>query len=60
MSLRPSSQEICVLHGDGDGYGKPVKVDVYIWLEGCDEDCVGNLNRTTLKELALSFAGSAE
>ena len=30
---------------------------VYIWLEGCDKDCTQNLCSTTLRNLALSFAG---
>ena len=37
--------------------GRSVEVEVYIWLEGCDEDCTGNLSGTTLQNLALSFAG---
>lgn len=35
----------------------PVKLDIYIWLEGCDEDCTQNLCATTLQNLALSFCG---
>ena len=60
VSLKPGSQALCTLHGDGKGRGEPVWVDVYIWLEGCDEDCTNNLCATTLKELALSFAGLQE
>lgn len=37
----------------------PVQLDVYIWLEGCDEDCTDNLCATTLKNLALAFCGVA-
>ena len=52
-----TSRAICTVAGNGSGYGTPVRVDVYIWLEGCDEDCTNNLCATTLKDLALSFAG---
>ena len=38
-------------------YGEPVQVDVYIWLEGCDQDCTTDLVGATLKVLSLSFAG---
>lgn len=41
------------------GFGTPVQLDVYIWLEGCDEDCTNNLNNMTLQNLALSFAAYA-
>ncbi|MBP5165956.1 MAG: hypothetical protein ILP09_01695 [Oscillospiraceae bacterium] len=57
VELKPASQVLCTLHGNGGKYGEPVRVEVYIWLEGCDEDCTNNLCATTLKELALSFAG---
>lgn len=59
-SKKPDSQAICQVSGDGGSYGTPVKVEVYIWLEGCDEDCTNNLCRTTLEDLSLSFAGIAE
>jgi hypothetical protein len=49
------------LSGDGDGgYGDPLEVKIYIWLEGCDKDCTSNLCATTLQNLALSFAGLTE
>ena len=35
----------------------PVRVDVYVWLEGCDPDCTNNLAATSLQSLALRFAG---
>jgi len=38
----------------------PVKVDVYIWLEGCDEDCTVELTATTLSEASIEFAGVAD
>lgn len=52
------SLRLCTVSGDGNGKpGESVEVEVYIWLEGCDEDCTGNLAGTTLQNLALSFAG---
>ena len=38
----------------------PVQVDIYIWLEGCDEDCTLSLCNATLKDIAISFAGVIE
>ena len=43
--------------GQYTGYGESVQVDVYIWLEGCDQDCTNDLVGATLKVLSLSFAG---
>lgn len=58
VTLKQNSKKICTVSGDGEGKaGRSVEVDVYIWLEGCDEDCTGNLSGTTLQNLALSFAG---
>ena len=37
--------------------GEAVQIDVYLWLEGCDEDCVGNLAGKTLSDVSISFAG---
>ena len=34
-----------------------MKLDIYLWLEGCDEDCTLNLAGQTMRNLALSFAG---
>ena len=59
VSLKPDSRPMCTVSGTDNDYGAPVQVDVYIWLEGCDEDCTNNLCATTLKDLALSFAGIA-
>lgn len=60
VSLKADSKALCAVKGGDSGYGTPTRVDVYIWLEGCDEDCMRNLCGTTLKDLALSFAGFAE
>ena len=52
---------LCTITGsETGGYGKPVKVDIYLWLEGCDEDCTLNLAGQTMTNLALSFAGASE
>ena len=45
---------------EGANRSTPVQVDVYVWLEGCDEDCTNNLCDTSLASLALHFAGSRE
>ena len=58
VTLKSGSQKLCVITGDGKGQpGIPVQIEVYIWLEGCDEDCTANLCGETLKKLAVSFAG---
>lgn len=54
------SVPLCTVEGRDGGYGEPVQVDIYIWLEGCDGDCTGNLARKTLKNLSLNFAGLEE
>lgn len=59
VTLRPSSTPLFQISGDGSGgYGEPVKVDVYLWLEGCDEDCTLNLQAHTMENIALSFSGA--
>lgn len=55
-ALKPDSIPLLTLPG-GEGAGTPVAVDVYIWLEGCDEDCTNNLCATTLKNVSLRLAG---
>lgn len=58
VTLKPGSQKICTISGAGKGQpGEAVEVEIYIWLEGCDEDCTRNLSGMTLQNLALSFAG---
>ena len=58
VTLKENSLKICKVQGTADGKpGTPVQIDVYIWLEGCDEDCTNNLSAQTLKNLAISFAG---
>ncbi len=60
VSLKPDSVALFTMSGNGSGgYGAPVKVDVYLWLEGCDEDCTLNLQAHTMENIALSFAGFA-
>ncbi|MBQ7566519.1 MAG: hypothetical protein IJT18_05305 [Oscillospiraceae bacterium] len=56
-TLKANSVPLCRVAGSGNGtFGDRVQVDVYIWLEGCDEDCTANLSNMTLKNLALAFA----
>ena len=58
VTLKKMSEKLCTITGDGHGKpGTPVQIEVYIWLEGCDEDCTVNLCGETLKKLAVSFAG---
>ncbi|MGM9605769.1 MAG: hypothetical protein ACI3XG_11980 [Faecousia sp.] len=58
ISVPEGAVSLCTISGDGHGgYGTPVKLDIYLWLEGCDEDCTLNLAGQTMKNLALSFAG---
>ena len=58
VTLKNNSLKLCNISGAEDGTaGTPVEIEIYIWLEGCDEACTGNLAGTTLQNLALSFAG---
>ncbi len=58
VTLKNNSLKLCTLSGAGNGKaGQSVEIEIYIWLEGCDEDCTANLCSQTLKNLALSFAG---
>lgn len=58
VSLKEQSRKLCTIAGDGTGKpGTPVRVEVYIWLEGCDEDCTANLCGQNLNNVAVSFAG---
>lgn len=59
VTLYPESLAIATVEGTADAnYGESVQVDVYIWLEGCDEDCFTNLQGETLKNISISFAGN--
>ena len=61
VELKENSLKLCTVSGTSDKEpGEPVRVDLYIWLEGCDEDCTVNLCSQTLKNLAVSFAGLHE
>ena len=53
VSLKTNSLRLCELEANDEA----VQVDIYIWLEGCDEDCFNNLCGTTLKNISVSFAG---
>jgi hypothetical protein len=60
VSLKEQSVPLFELEGTSEGdYGTAVRVDIYIWLEGCDKDCTMNLCNATLKNLSISFAGVA-
>ncbi len=37
-----------------------VEIEFYIYLEGCDSDCVQNLSGKTLSNIAVSFAGKSK
>ena len=57
VSLKQKSLKLCTTSGKNGAAGEPVQNDLYIWLEGCDEDCTINLCSQTLKNLSVSFAG---
>lgn len=58
VTISPSSVKLCTIRGGDHGeYGPPQKLDIFLWLEGCDEDCTLNLVASTLSNLALGFAG---
>lgn len=60
VTLKNNSRKLCTISGNGDGQsGAPVEIELYIWLEGCDEDCTLNLCSQTLRNLAVSFAGTS-
>ena len=61
VTLKDGSLKLCTVSGSADGKnGEPVEIELYIWLEGCDEDCTSNLTDQTLKNLAVSFAGAGK
>ena len=61
VTKKEGSLKLRTVTGTSDGKpGTPVQIDLYIWLEGCDEDCTGNLSSQTLKNLAVSFAGISD
>lgn len=61
VKLKKASLKLCTIEGVRKGNdrvaGDAVEVELYIWLEGCDEDCTANLCSETLKNLSISFAG---
>lgn len=58
VTLKPGSLPLFALKGANGGYGEPVQVDIYFWLEGCDRDCTNNLCSTSLTKIALSFVSA--
>lgn len=57
VELKPDSLKLCTLPCETGSTGTPVEVEVFIWLEGCDEDCTLDIVRSNLENLALNFAG---
>ncbi|MBQ7624264.1 MAG: hypothetical protein IJS65_03190 [Clostridia bacterium] len=55
-TLNTVSLPLFEISGSAGGFGDIVQLDMYVWLEGCDPDCTGNLAKRTLKNLAVSFA----
>jgi len=55
-TLNADSIPLLTLTGGSGRYTDIVQVDVYIWLEGCDEDCTKSLCDTTLKNVSVSFS----
>jgi len=57
VTLKEHSVPILRTQGDGAGnYGEPTEVEVYIWLEGCDQDCTNAITLKSLQNVALDFA----
>ena len=63
VTLKSDSVQICTVSGKGASgdtgvsYGDPVKIDVYVWLEGCDPDCYSDIEGEIFDNLSISFAG---
>ncbi len=53
VTLKSGSIQICTVRGGS----KPVKIDVYVWLEGCDPDCYSDIEGERFDNLSISFAG---
>ena len=53
VSLQTGSVKLADIKADSN----PICVDVYIWLEGCDSDCIENLIGESLKNISVQFAG---
>ena len=59
LTLLPSStmlRSLTAASANAD-HGTLVQVGVYVWREGCNEDCTSNLANTNPESLALHFAG---
>ncbi|MDD5863375.1 MAG: hypothetical protein PUD80_01890 [Firmicutes bacterium] len=56
-SATEKSTKLCTLTGLGSDYGEATRMDVYLWLEGCDPDCTNELCSMTLHNLSIIFAG---
>lgn len=61
VTKKEDSLCICTISNPEEGVqSEPIQIDVYVWLEGCDEDCYNNLCGQYLKNLSISFAGIKE
>ncbi len=56
VTLKEKSEKIVTLTGGDD----PVRVDIYIWVEGCDKDCTNEMMGRTLRDVSTSFAAIVE
>ena len=59
-TLKDTSVPIMTLPAGRNGPGESVQVDVYIWLEGCDEDCTVSIAGSALKDIAIQFSAAFE
>ena len=57
VSLKSGSVKICDISGNEGNFGDPKKIDVYVWLEGCDPDCYEDIRGEKFENLSISFAG---
>jgi len=63
VSKKTGSKAVCACKGkstETDKYGPAVKVDMYVWLEGCDPDCTLDVDRKGLKNISVRFSGISE
>ena len=54
-SVNSGAQSIGTLSG-----GEPLEVDIYVWLEGCDEDCTPALGGEEIRNFAIKFIGEEQ
>lgn len=56
VTIDTKSLKIGEIQGKNGKPGDSIQVDIYIWLEGCDSDCVDNICNKRLSDIAVSFA----